>query len=262
MITTRRKLWLGLGAFGLVAGAPLIARVAPAVEKKEGGEGGEGGEKGIDAAEAAKDPTVYLAALDVIAAHYLAGRDAYAAGETEAAAEMFAHPIAEVYVDLEPVLKGRGVKSFEAQMRKASELALAKKPKAQVDQAVDRVLASLKAASAKAPKDGRKPAAVEARVIADMLDRASLQYATAAKETTLEPYLDGYGFYRAAERRADGALKAIGAASRDSAEATRASLTLLARAYPGAARPANLPAMPGELLTAAARAKLAADAMK
>jgi hypothetical protein len=263
MITTRRKIWLGIGAFSL-AGTPLLARLAPAraaEAKKEGGEGGEGGERGIDAAQAAKDSVVFLAALDVIAAHYLAGRDAYAAGETEAAAQMFAQPIAEVYVDLEPVLKQRGVKSFEARMRKASELALKTAPKPQIDQAVDRVLAALKAAAAKAPKDGRKPAAVEARVIADMIDRASLQYAEAAKETTLEPYLDGYGFFRAAERRAGGALKAISAGDKETAEQTRAALILLTRAYPGAARPATLSANPGDLLSAAARVKLAAEGM-
>jgi hypothetical protein len=266
MITTRRKIWLGLGTFGflggLVGAMPLTPRPVRAAEKKEGGEGGEGGEQGIDAAQAAKDPTVFLVALDVIAAHYLAGRDAYAAGETEAAAEMFAHPIAEVYVDLEPVLKARGIKPFDARMKKASELALAKAPKPRIDKAVDDVLAALKAAAAKAPRDRRKPAAIEARVIADMLDRASLQYATAAKETTLEPYLDGYGFYRAAERRAGGALQSIAAASPEVAEATRTSLALLARAYPSAARPPSLPVTPGELLPASARVKLTADAMR
>lgn len=266
MITTRRKIWLGLGAFGIAgAGATLLARLAPAraaEAKPEGGEGGEGGEMGVDPAKAATDPVVFLSALDVIAAHYLAGRDAYASGATQAAAEMFAHPISEVYVDLEAVFAKRGVKPFQARMQKASELALAKAPKPRIDKAVDAVLAALKVAGTKAPRDKRRPATVQAQVIADMIDRASLQYGTAAKSKELEPYLDGYGFYRAAARRADAALPGIAKAGMDTAEATKAALALLARAYPGGARPDPLPAAPGELLVAASKVKLAAEAMK
>jgi hypothetical protein len=217
---------------------------------------------GIDPARAASDPVVFLGALDVIAAHYVAGRDAYAAGQTQAAGEMFAHPISEVYADLEGVLTKQGVPPFQEKMEKASDLALNKAPAAQVNRAVDDVLSSLKSAALKAPKDDRSGAAVEARVIADMIDRASLQYAVAVKEPALEPYLDGYGFFRAAERRMIDAIPIIAAQDKEAAETIRKASVLLARAYPTALRPSAPKVPPGELLGAASRVKLMVEGMR
>ena len=93
-----------------------------------------------------------------------------------------------------------------------------------VRDAVDEVLEALKVAAAKAPADGRSAAGVAARVIADMIDRASLQFAMLAREPGLEPYLDGYGFFRAAERRAAESLTAIAAVDKDAGAAIKEAL--------------------------------------
>ena len=153
------KLWLGLGVFTLLqasavpdAAAQPSATPAPAPPAAaQGGEGGEGGEGGVSAETAATDPAAFIAALDVVAAHYLAGRGAYGAGQPQAAAELFAHPIAEVYADMEPMFQARGVAPFREAMERASELALARAPQGTVASAVDTVLAALSAAEAGAP---------------------------------------------------------------------------------------------------------------
>jgi hypothetical protein len=272
MISARLRLWVGLGAFTFVqagAGAidgslPVIpdAPAAWAAQGREGGEGGEGGEAGIDATRAAEDPVVYLAGLDVIAAHYHAGRDAYEAGAAEAAGQMFAHPIGEIYVELEPLLQTLGVAPFQDLMEKASELALARAPKEDVARTAEAVLSALEAAARKAPKGEASEVSVAARVVVDLLDRAARQYANAASEQTLEPYLDGYGFDRAARARAERALPAITAASGPVADAIRSALAALERAFPTALRPSVLSADAGALSAEVSKASLAVSSLK
>lgn len=92
-------------------------------EGGEGGEGGEaGGEFGIDLALAETDPVVYLSAIEVMRAHYLAGLAALENGERAAASEMFAHPVSEIYLDFEPVIEARGGTVMLDDMNHASVL--------------------------------------------------------------------------------------------------------------------------------------------
>jgi len=254
------KMWLGLGAFTLVRGtaAAQPAPPIPAAPAAQGGEGGEaGGEGGIDPALAATDPVEFLVAMDVIAAHYAAGHDIYRLGEAQAAGEMFAHPIAEVYAELEEVLARLGVADFREAMERASTLALDRAPVAEVEQAVAAVRAALHAAEAHAPGIGAAPK-VQAVVIADMADRAALQYAAALREPDqLEPYLDGYGLYRAAADRTARVGPALRAAHLGPVlEAVQGTLAALSIAYPSPMRPAT-PADSGPVLAAAARLRRA-----
>lgn len=267
------KLWLGLGAFALVqaGNAPDVGAQQPGVALTtappvvaQGGEGGEGGEGGVSAERAATDPAAFLTALDVVAAHYLAGRGAYGAGQPQAAAELFAHPIAEVYADMEPVFEARGVMPFRAVMERASELALARAAGAEVVAAADTVLAALALAEARAPAPGAT-AAVQARVAADLVDRAALQNAAALREPAkLEPYLDGYGLFLATQARAEKALPALEAIGRrDVAERMRAALTTLAQAFPGPTRPLGSASVnAGALLAEATRLRILVGALQ
>ncbi len=257
------RLWLGVGVSVLAAGPAFAGAVAadrpaaPAsahLQVAQGGEGGEGGEGGVSAEDAARDPVAYLTALDVIAAHYLAGLDAYKAGDSMAAGEMFAHPIGEIYVDLEPVFQARGVKPFMDPMSKASELALGKAPQAEVEKAAATVLTALDAAAEMAPGNAIA-APIQGKVIVRMLRRAAQQYGPAAQSD--EAYLDGYGLYKAAAARAEANLAAIAAKNADAGAAIQEALTILAKAYPTAKRPAKLDQDSGALLAAASKAELA-----
>jgi hypothetical protein len=278
------KLWTQLGLGTALAGGLLAAcggeaggegatgeageaTTAAAAGEGEGGSGpGEGstaaasggeGEGGVATADAAKDPVAYGIALAVAEAHVVAARDAYAAGKKDAAGEMFAHPVSEVLLDMDPAFTTLGVKDMKPLFTAASDAALAGKPVAEVNKAYDAIIAALRAAAAKAPKSDASAAKVQAGVIADMIERASAMYRQLPKNDAYEPYLDGYGFSRVAMS----AFAASGAGIKAENPALHASITealaLLAKAYPGAARPAKLPAEPGALSGASAKVMLA-----
>lgn len=280
------KLWtqLGLGtalAGGLLAacggeaggeaggeGAQDAPEAAATAGEGEGGAGagegeGEGaaaggeGEGGVAVADAARDPVAYGIALAVAEAHVVAARDAYAAGRKDAAAEMFAHPVSEVLLDMDPVFAKLGVADVKPLFMAASDAALAGKSVAEVNKAYDRIIAALRAAALKGPAGGTS-GKVATGVVADMIERSSAMYRRLAKDTAYEPYLDGYGFARVAAS----SFAASGAAIKAENPAAHAriaeALGLLAKAYPGAARPEKLPVEAGALSGASAKVMLAA----
>lgn len=279
----RRRLWTSLGAaalltpaFGLSAAGietagkdgvraigDGIVSLAPQAGGEGGGEGGEGGgeggESGVDPQAAVSDPVVFLTALDVIRAHYLAGIAAYKHGDRTAAAEMFVHPISEVYYDLEAAFEARDVAPFEAEMLKAGDLALADAPNDAILAAADAVLAATDRAAARAPQSEKSLAAIEAAVIADMIDRAALQYRLVEKGEAGDAWLDGYGYRKAAERRA---AKADAITDPRFLEKLEETLDYLGRVYPDTLEPADEPLAAGVLLAASARVALAASSMR
>ncbi|MBA4044788.1 MAG: hypothetical protein C0471_10265 [Erythrobacter sp.] len=282
------KLWtqLGLGtalAGGLLAscggeaggegGEGSTTEVAAAGEsgaaggEGEGGAGGEGGggeaaggegEGGVAVVDAATDPVAYGIALAVTEAHVVAARDAYAAGKKDAAAEMFAHPASEVLVEMDPVFAKLGVKDFKPLLTAASTAAAEGKSIAEVSKAYDAIIVALRGAATKAPKADASSAKVAGGVIADQIERASAMYRTIAKDDRYEPYLDGYGFAKVA---ASG-FATSGAAIKAENPALHARITealgVLAKAYPAATRPANLPVEQGALSAASSKVMLAA----
>lgn len=282
------KLWTQLGLGTALAGGLLAAcsggeaggeagaangeaGAAPTAATAGEGEGGMGpgeaatatpaggeGEGGVAVADAAKDPVAYGIALAVAEAHVTAARDAYAAGQKQAAGEMFAHPVSEVLLDMEPVFTKLGVKDMGPLFMAASDAALAGKPVAEVNKDYDAIIAALRAAATKAPKGDASASKVQAGVIADMIERSSVMYRQLPKNAEYEPYLDGYGFGRVAMRTFAAAGAGIKAENPALHAAMTEALALLGKAYPGAARPAKLPVEPGALSGASAKVMLAA----
>ncbi|QIQ86773.1 MAG: hypothetical protein G9473_08790 [Erythrobacter sp.] len=272
------KTWAGLGLAGALIGSGLAgcaedtpgddADLTEAVEPGEGGEAGEGeggeageggesGEGGVDVAAAAKDPVAYRTALAVAQAHAMAAHEAFLAGKTDPAAEMFGHPVSEVLADMGPVFSELGVADFTARFNEASQAVLDGRSAVEVDERYGAILAALDQAAAKAPGSDMAEADIAARVIADMIARAAAMYREAEGSERYEPYLDGYGYTLAGAGAFEDAEPAILAVKPDLAARIRAALDLLARAYPGAERPARLDAEPGELLAASSRVALA-----
>ncbi|MEL6688635.1 MAG: hypothetical protein AAFP97_13600, partial [Pseudomonadota bacterium] len=209
------KTWTRLGLGTAVSLGALSAGCAPvengtapdaaeapvaAVPVGVGGEAGETGEGegGVAIEQAATNPVIFLSALAITEAHIIAARDAHAAGETDAAAEMFAHPVSEVLADIEPIFQARGVADFNDLLLNASSAVFDGETSEQIAARSDEIIAALRAAAEKAPDDGRSMAAVQAGVVADQIDRAADMYGIAQEEGQYEPYLDGYGFYEAA----------------------------------------------------------------
>ncbi len=239
------------------------APIAPASTVGEGEAGGEGegeggeGEGGVSISAAATDPVVFNSALAIAEAHVIAARDAFAMGETEAAAEMFGHPVGEVLFDLQPVLEARGVDDFSQLFIDASAAIFDGEDEGQINARADEIIAALRAAAGKAPDNGSSEASIAAGVAADQIERAADMYRAAAESDRYEPYLDGYGFYKAAEAAFLAAEADIEAEDAEAANRIREALALLEDAYPSALRPDALDADQSALTVAASGVILA-----
>lgn len=219
-------------------------------------EGGEG-EGGVAIDAAASDPVVFVSALAITEAHIVAARDAAAEGETDAAAEMFAHPVSEVLFDMEDILVAQGVTLFDDKLIAASQAVLAGESNDEIAARTDEIIAALRAAATHAPDNGTSAAMVNAGVAADQIKRAAHMYTVAGESDEYEPYLDGYGFVKAAEAHFALSKSDIEAANADAASAIQSALVELSAAYPTATRPAELPGDASKLTAASSNIALA-----
>jgi hypothetical protein len=228
------------------AGAPVA--VAPAASAE--------GEGGVDIAAAETNPVVFLSALAIAEAHVLAARDAYAAGRMEEAAGMFAHPVSEVLADMESAFKARRVDSFNDLFIDASQGALSEETPDQIAARTDAIIAALNEAAKSAPDDGRSRAQIGAGVASDQIDRAVDMYRLASETGQYGNYLDGYGFYKAAENAFARHRKAIESDMPEAAAKISAALAELAAVYPGAEAPAAMDGDVAALSAASSRVML------
>lgn len=286
-----RKIWYGIGAFILTSGAAAGAaeelsfergikrqQVKPPIDALsdlgtrfgdvwaqggEGGEGegGEGGEGGINLETVADDPIEYAVALQVIAAHYDAGLAAYAGGEREAGAQMFAHGHSEIYSVMEELFKKIGATELGPSLEAAVAAAVDKKPLKQVTQKVDAVRKALQDAKRRGPQ-AAAPARADVYVVGELIERAAAQYSVALKDPTLEPYLDGLGFAIAARREAKSVAATLRTTDKKAEAAIQNALKLVQQAYPGATRPSKGAVSESQLLVAATRARLAVSSYR
>ncbi len=263
-ITYRRWSGLGLGA-ALAGGAflsgcgentpatPEVQAPGPAADiaapgavgemgEGEGGEGGEGegGEGGVNVALAGSDPVEYLSALAITRAHAIAARDAYAIGNTQAAGEMFAHPVSEVLIAMEPVFEARGVAPFDSLLSEASAAVFDGESVEEVNARTNKIFQALDAAATKAPGSEMSAGRIAAGLVADQTSRAIDLYRGAEQSGAYEPYLDGYGYYLTAQMLFDRQEAAIREAAPDAADAMVEAFGLLETAFPTAAQPESL----------------------
>ena len=273
------KTWTNLGVATALAGLTLAGcsgevdeagegdesvAVGTAGESGEGeggeageGSGGEGGEGGVEIAAAGNDPVVYGSALGVAEAHVLAARDAYAAGQTEAGAEMFAHPVSEVLLEMQPVFTAQGVDDFSNLFATASQAALNGASAEEISSQTDTIIAALREAEEKGPSSDASEGKVAAGIVADQIERAVAMYAQASEGTQYGPYLDGYGYYKAAATTFERSADAIRSEDADLVSNIEEALGLLGDAYPSALRPEELDANQGALSGASAGVLLA-----
>lgn len=247
------------------ADAPPAEPQSTVVGEGEGeGEGGSGGEFGIDPEAARTDPVVYLTALDVMRAHYEAGLEILGEdGSRGHVADLFSHPMSEIYVDFEPVLTGAGGPDLYDPMNETARMFFDDAAESEIRASAEGLLAQMDEAESFAP-EGADTAAVQAEVTADMIERAALQYQLAMNEgagTGETAYLDGFGLYSVAAKRAGEHMDMIREADAEAADALQAALDTLAEAYPGADYPAQPPVEADAVLSASDAATQAVAAM-
>ena len=295
-VSRKTKLWSSLSAAALLgASTPAAADqdgamaghgvsqgpVMPAPDQVGEGEGGEGeggegegegipgrqsGEAGIDAERALRDPVVYLIGLEVIRAHYLAGLAAFDAGETGPAGGMFSHPVGEVYLDLAPVFAELGVNPFGQMMRDTAALVFDGAEAHRVEASAEQVLKTVHKAAQKAPQADMDAGAVHAKVLADLIERASLQYRLAlADGPEGDAYLDGFGYYRAARTHAERHLSSVRQRDEAAASAIADALAKLGDGFASVTPPDDFLAQPpveaGAVLAASSQVMLRAGSL-
>lgn len=230
---------------------------APVTPEPEVMAGSGEGEGGVEIDRAGTDPVVFRSALAIAEAHVVAARDAFAVGEKQAAAEMFAHPVSEVLLDVGPYLEAQGVENFDQQLLDASNAVFDGEDADQINARTAGIIETLRAAAEKAPDDGSSEAKVQAGVAADQLDRAAVMYGIAGESDEFEPYLDGYGFVIAAEAAYEQEKAAIQSELPEAAAAIESALTLMKSAYPTVERPETLEQNPAALTAASSAVLLA-----
>lgn len=184
------KRWTGLGLSAALVGGTLaacgnpeptagetetaISAPVPPIETSEpaAAEAGEG-EGGVVFAQATTDPVIFLSILAITEAHIIAARDAHALGETDAAAEMFAHPVSEVLFESQSVFEQLGVTDFSDLLTETSAAILAGETPEQINVRADAIIAELRAAAEKVPPSDASAAHIAAGVAVDQIERAA-----------------------------------------------------------------------------------------
>ncbi|MDF1747772.1 MAG: hypothetical protein P1V34_02750 [Alphaproteobacteria bacterium] len=222
---------------------------------------GQAVDDAVDQDLVAKDPVSYLTALDTIRAYFLAGQSAYQHNDLDAAGEMFVAPMTEVYVNLEPALLAQGVPTFGNAMIDASDNAYLPESRAETEAAITSVFDALTVAEKSLPKGGRSKESIQVEVLADLLTRAATQYNAAFEEgSSSRTWLNGYGFYKAAQHRASIALPLISQQKGDAHTALLKAMELLNQAYKSPTLPAIAPIKQEDVINAAKHAsKLASE---
>jgi hypothetical protein len=98
---------------------------------------------------------------------------------------------------------------------------------------------------------------VAAGVAVDQIERAADMYRIALEADAYEPYLDGYGFFKAGEAVFLDNADAISEDDQAAASAIKDALAKLEDAYPSAVRPEMLDADLGAVTVAASNAVIA-----
>ncbi|MEM6267716.1 MAG: hypothetical protein AAF707_09340, partial [Pseudomonadota bacterium] len=157
----------------------------------------------------------------------------------------------------DPVFEERGVADFKSTLNDASATVLDGGDADAVQASYDAIIAALRGAAEKAPTSDKSEGAIAAGIVSDMIERAAGMYGEAMSSERYEPYLDGYGFYKAGAAAFAASDSAIKAENADLHGDIAAALGLLETAYPSAERPAELDANQGQLSAASSKVLLA-----
>ena len=270
-MTSRTKIWLGVGAF-VVASAPLTVpvgatetpafgrdnastsgvaltraldatvRVAAAAKKHDhGGEGGEGGEEGGAKGGAPLPPDLDFALkIAQIRGHLLVGDELVKQGQWAAALPHFLHPGEELYGPIRGRLKDYQTPQFATALKLLANVVKAKKGGDDYDKALKTVEEALAAADAglKAKQPNWDSFSVETAL--ELLKSSTHEYEEAiVKGRIAKPveYQDARGYVWQSEKMLESIAPALEKKDADALKAVRAGYAELKKAWPSAMAP-------------------------
>ncbi|MFZ5836616.1 MAG: hypothetical protein ACOY2B_14715 [Pseudomonadota bacterium] len=214
MTQNKTRIWFGFGSSLLLAGSTLPAIAAadkaeaavPAAHAQHLNEpsatqGGEGGEAGYTH----ENPDqVFAVNLLLSKGHLHIAHEMAGVGRWDIAAAHAQHPAAETYDKLRPELKKRNAAPFEAELDLLVDAITEKKPREEVRQAYESVIAKIDAALGKIESaKGVSPAFIMSSAMA-LLKQASAEYVIGVSEgkvVNLQEYQDANGFAWVADQR-------------------------------------------------------------
>ena len=264
---TKRKIWLGVGAF-VVAGGSAANAIGPFAGERgaelrspvvtetviprpvsagfrlaqhgnhgaKGGEAGEGGEKGV-----AKLPAelAFAVRIALLRGHLLIGEELVKQQQWSAALPHFLHPTEEIYGDIKDRLAEYKVPPFDLSLKALADAVKAKKSAdvVKAQKAVNDALAL--ADSALKERSGDWTGFVVETAI-ETLKAATGEYKEAIVDGKIAKpveYQDARGFIWQAERMIDSVAAESEKRNADALSAVRAGLAELKKAFPAAMPP-------------------------
>lgn len=285
--TRTTMLWIGVGAYALVAGSALPAeaeaqrsteRHVPSSAADQGGgpshggeagargretgHRGEGGERGAAEAFAGAPPEViYAARIALIRGHLAVGRELVEAGAWSEALPHFLHPTEEIYEDLAPALRDRGATAFRQQLEVLAQAVRARADALQIEQRYQAVEAVLNRAEARLPAATRDAPGFVGHVVAVVLRQAATEYDEAVEGGRIAnavEYQDSRGFVRTAAAMLRVRERALRAKDARAFGEVMQAVEQLARAWPDVRPPERPVLAPGEVSALVSRIELAA----
>lgn len=195
----------------------------------------EGGEAGEGAGGAITSPEGYATTLQLMRGHLAAGRELLAMGRATDAEPHIAHPIDELYGDLEPELQRRGASPFLEPLNNLKTRLQAAPAAPDTEAAFDAVEDAIDQAMAGLPAQQRQDPAFVVAVIRDLIRTAAEEYdAAVAGDRFAEvlEYQDSRGFLLVAEELFTSIAPALKRSDPEQAARLEKALAALGPAWP------------------------------
>jgi hypothetical protein len=277
---TKRKIWLGVGAFmvignGTEGGSIVDAQPAATIQPASAGRSSahilvaqpsehdrEAGEQGESKNLAKLPPSLAFATrIALLRGHLLVGDELVKQQQWNAALPHFLHPTEEIYGDIKNELGQYNVPPFDAALKALSDVVKAKKGGSDYDTAFKNVSDALAFADAglKAKQDNWPGFVVEAAVEALKMATGEYQQAIVAGRIAKPvEYQDARGFVWQANAMIESVAADLAKKDAAALQGVRAGLAELKRAFPTAMPPQGLVKDTTAVLGDVARIELAA----
>lgn len=208
-------------------------------EASEGGEGGEGGESG----DSSGDPDVdYMTALGLMKGHLIVAEELRDMQRYDEAEPHIAHPVEELYADVEEQLEERGGGEFKTSLNELNDLAKSAPSAPKTEESFSASMASINAAIDAIPAEQRQSPEFVLDVMNGLLAVAAEEYAASisdGKFVELVEYQDSRGFVIYAQMLYDGISTQMQQERPDDHAVIMNALTELKTAWPAVEPPAT-----------------------
>ncbi|MDE5093783.1 MAG: hypothetical protein O4804_05910 [Trichodesmium sp. St11_bin5] len=183
----------------------------------------------------------YMSNLGLMKGHLLVGKELIGAQEEKEAEPHFAHPIEELYIDIENELNDRGIKQFKNSLNNLHDLVMAgAKDTNKFNSMYQQTMEEIDGAISNLPSKKRQNPKFVLQVINELLDTAGAEYEAAildGKIVEVIEYQDSRGFVDYAEILYKNIADTMGSKYSDIDGKIQADMAKLKKAWPSVLAP-------------------------